>query len=124
MCSIVEPRRAIVSCKNLFTTTDNERVTMPCSSRRHIHENINNRRAYQQFHGRFSRTNQQSKRELKQNNPNLSTIKQFEMNGSKLLRKPLNPLSPAFDYKKESDIFVFVQWKNEENKNRFNKNVP
>ena len=95
MCSITEPRRATVSCKNLFTSpTTNER------SRRHHHPPGNphpKRPPYQQ-------QQQQPNNPSKQSNVFHIPFAIETRDDLKSLRKPLNPLSPAFHSTRQSSL--------------------
>jgi hypothetical protein len=105
MCSIAEPRRATVSCKYIFSSTNNERSN---PTRRH---NSNTKRSN---NNPSIRSNKQSQKLNDITNENLSHSNVFHIpfrleqindsgkkltsinNTNKLLRTPLNPLSPAF----------------------------
>jgi hypothetical protein len=113
MCSITEPRRATVSCKNLFSSTNNDRSVPTSSSRRHGYNNSNTKRFNNNNNN--NPTTRSTKQQQKLNditNENLSHSNVFHVpfcfeqindngkknstNNTKLLRTSLNPLSPVF----------------------------
>jgi hypothetical protein len=118
MCSVTEPRRATVSCKHLFSSSNNERSIPTSSTRRHINNSSNTKRNNNTNSNGFTRssnysTKKQQQRLIDLKNENLSNSNVFHIpfyieqindnekqissnNNKKLLRTSLNPLSPAF----------------------------
>ncbi|CAF3280140.1 unnamed protein product [Rotaria sp. Silwood2] len=79
MCSLTEPRRAIVSCKHIFSSYTNECSTATASSyrstKRRLNDNISNTKVFQ---------------------ISFDVETNFLVNNDKLLRTSLNPRSPTF----------------------------
>ncbi|CAF1467078.1 unnamed protein product [Rotaria sp. Silwood1] len=83
MCSLTEPRRAIVSCKHIFSSYTNECSTTTTttttssfrSTKRRLNDNISNTKVFQ---------------------ISFDVETNFLVNNDKLLRTSLNPLSPTF----------------------------
>lgn len=78
MCSIAEPRRAIVSCKHMFASCRSDCSTTTASYRttkRKLNDNISNTKVFQ---------------------ISFDVETKFFVNNDKLLRTPLNPLTPSF----------------------------
>ncbi|CAF3490840.1 unnamed protein product [Adineta steineri] len=127
--NVTEPRRATVSCKNIFsssssTPSPNDRsipTSSSSSSRRHANNNSNLKRNINTTNNVFTRlsnhsTKKQQPKLIDVTNKNLSNANVFHIpfyveqindngkkilsnnnnNNTKLLRTPLNPLSPAF----------------------------
>lgn len=123
MCSISEPRRATVSCKNLFaTTTNNDRTTSTtASSRRYMSNHSNIKRSMNNTHNnnnnnnsnhpstRSSNFNSKQSQRTSNTHPHTNVFhipfsaEPITDNGNKIstsanskFRTRLNPLSPAF----------------------------
>lgn len=120
MCSITEPRRATVSCKNLFSSTANHDrstpTTVPSSaSRRHISNHSNNKRSMNNSNNNNYPWTRSSNQNIKQSQRTPDThphtnvfhipfcVEPITDHGNKIststnskLRTRLNPLSPAF----------------------------
>lgn len=80
MCSITEPRRAIVSCKHIFSSCNNDCSTATSSIRttkRRFNDNISSPKVF-----RIS----------------LDVETKFLVNNDKSLRTSLNPLSPTYSH--------------------------
>lgn len=108
MCSIAEPRRATVSCKNLFSSPTNP----PSSSRRHISNNSNVKRSNNANQNPSTRSSNHSTKQSARLSNTLANANVFHIpfrfeqtaeigtktstGNSNFLRTPLNPLSPAF----------------------------
>ena len=95
MCSITEPRRAVVSCKHLYSSNSTERSNTNVASRRYASNNANTKRS----------TNNVSSRSMK-SNPRTNEINichipfSYETNHDhgkyQYFQTSLNPLSPVF----------------------------
>jgi len=115
MCSTTEPRRAIVSCKHLFSSTTNDRSTLTSSSRRHVSNNSNIKRFNNNNNNTVIRSTKQTQKLNDITNENSSHSDVFHISfcfeqindnekkilinnntNNKLLRTSLNPLSPVF----------------------------
>jgi len=121
MCSTTEPRRATVSCKHLFSSTNNDRSIPTSSSRRHVYYNsnikrYNNNNNNNNNNNTVTRTSNHSTKQPQRlndvTNENSSHSNVFHIpfcfeqkndngkklltNNNKLLRTSLNPLSPIF----------------------------
>lgn len=119
MYAITESRRATVSCKNLFSSSNNDRLIPTSTSRRHVYNNLNTKRNNNANNNNntlprtsnYSAKSQQKFNYVKNENSSKSNVfhvifsteqtnnhetKFVSRTHNKLLRTPLNPLSPAF----------------------------
>jgi hypothetical protein len=113
MCSLTEPRRATVSCKHLFSSSTNDRSIPTSSSRKYTNTNSNTKRNNNN-NITFIRSSKTYSTKQPQKLNDITNENVFHIpfcveqindagkkllsnnNNNKLLRKPLNPLSPVF----------------------------
>ena len=143
MCSVTEPRRATVSCKNLFSSSANDRsmttTTTPSSSSRRCNNNNAHGKRNSNIDtnvfvrsSNYLRKNQQQQQQqqrlvditndshfnsnvfqipfsVEQTYDNGKKSLSNTTNNTKLLRTPLNPLSPAFFSTRQTSVLSSEQ---------------